>query len=107
MHTKTPSVSIQGNITAIRCRNDVIRSVLFRHISTNLGMMVARDFTSCQAARSTLVLLVANNVQKSVFKCYRPFVGPIETQGSANSRVLFIRCVRPVHNSIVIDTFYQ
>jgi len=33
-------------------------------IRTNLGMMLARDCPSCHAARSTLVMLVANNVQK-------------------------------------------
>ena len=61
-HTKTPSVTIQGNITAMRCRNDVIRSVLLLHIRANLGMMLARDYSSCHAARSTLVMLVANSV---------------------------------------------
>ena len=49
----------------MRYRNDVIRSVLL-HIRTNLGMMLARDYASCQAARSTLVILVANNVHKHI-----------------------------------------
>ena len=43
MHTKAPSVTIQGNITAMGYRNDVIRSVLFLDIRTTLGMMLARD----------------------------------------------------------------
>jgi len=34
MHTKTPNVTIQGNMTAMRYRNDVIRSVLL-HIRAN------------------------------------------------------------------------
>ena len=63
MHTKTPSATIQGNITAIRYRNDVIRSVLLLHIRASLGMMLARDYASCHAARSTLIMIVANNVQ--------------------------------------------
>jgi len=63
MHTKTPSVTIQGNITAMRYRNNVIRSVLLLHILANLGMMLARDYASCHAARNTLVMLEANNVQ--------------------------------------------
>ena len=50
------------NITAMWYRNDVIRSVLL-HIHANLGMMLARDYESCQTARSTLVMIVANNVQ--------------------------------------------
>ena len=63
MHTKTPSVTIQGNITAMRYPNHVIWSVMILHIHANLGMMLAWDYASCQAARITLVMLVANNVQ--------------------------------------------
>ena len=44
--------------------NDVIRSVLLLHIAANLGMMLARDYSSCHATRNTLVMLVANNMQK-------------------------------------------
>ena len=47
----------------MRYRNDVIRSVLL-HIRANLGMMLARDYVSCNAAKSTLVMLVTNNVPK-------------------------------------------
>ena len=64
MHLKTPNVSIQGNMTAIRYLNDVIQSVLL-HIRAYLGMMLARNYASCHAARSTLVMIVANNVQNS------------------------------------------
>ena len=63
IHTETPSVIIQGNITATRYRDDVIRLVLL-HIRAKLGMMLARDYASCHAARSTLVMIVANNMQK-------------------------------------------
>ena len=45
----------------MRYRNDVIRSVLL-HIRANLGMMLARDYASCHADRSTI--RVANIVQK-------------------------------------------
>ena len=88
MHTKTPSVTNQGNITAMRYRYDVTRSVLLLHIRANLGMMLVRNYTLCCVARSTLVMLVANDVQKrrwpakSEFKFRQPLVGPIETQGS-------------------------
>ena len=61
MHTKPLSVIIQGNITAMRYRNDVIRSVLLLHIRANLGMMC---YASCHAARNTLLMFVANNVQQ-------------------------------------------
>jgi len=64
MHTKIPYVTIQVNITAMKYRNDVIRSVLLLHIRVNFGMMLARDYASCHAARSTLVMLVDHNVQK-------------------------------------------
>ena len=63
MHPQTPNVTIQGKITAMRYRNDVILSVLLLHIRANLGMMLARDYASCLATRSTLVMLVANNMQ--------------------------------------------
>ena len=61
---ETQIVAIQGNITATRYRNDVIRSVLLRHISANLCMMLSSHAVSCQAPRSTLVMFVANNMQK-------------------------------------------
>ena len=93
MYTKTQSVTIEVNITATKYRkNDIIRSVLLLHIRTNLGMMLDRDYASCHAARSTLVMHVANNVynlrwpaKKSGFKSHRPLVGPIETQGSCTA----------------------
>jgi len=39
-------------------------SVLVLHVRANLGMMLARDYASCHAARSTLLMSVANNLQK-------------------------------------------
>ena len=62
MHTKTPCVTIQRNITPMRYRNDVIRSVLLFHIRAHLGMMLPHDYASCHATTSTLVMRVANNV---------------------------------------------
>ena len=87
MPMKTPSVTIQGNITAMRYRHDVIRSVLLL-IRGNHGMMLVRDQALCHAARSTIVMFVANNVQNlrwSGLKSYRRLVGPIETQGSCTA----------------------
>ena len=101
MHTNTPSVTIQGNITAMRFRNDAIRWILLLHIRANLGMMLTLD----NAARSTLVKLVANT-------CKYPDglqsldLNPID-QISGSSSVLFLRSVRPFHKSIFIDTCYQ
>ena len=62
--TKTPIVTIQGNRTAMMYRNDVIRSVFLLHIRANLGMMLARDYALCHVARSTLVMLEADNVHR-------------------------------------------
>ena len=53
--------NLHRNVTAIRYRNDVIRSVLL-HIRANLGMMLVRDYASCHVARNTIVMSVANNV---------------------------------------------
>ena len=64
MHRKTPSVTIQGNITAMRYRNDVILSVLLLHVRANLGMILTRDYASWHAARNIVVMIVANNVQQ-------------------------------------------
>ena len=41
MPTEIPSVTIQRNVTAMRYRNDVIRSVLLLNIRADLGMMLA------------------------------------------------------------------
>jgi len=73
--TKTPSVTIQGNITAMRYWNDVIRSVPLLHVRANLGMMLARDYTSCRVARSTLV---ANNVQQLRWPAISLDLNPID-----------------------------
>ena len=50
--------------TAKRYRNDVIRSVRFLLIRADLGMMLVWDYASCHAARSRLVIIITNNVQK-------------------------------------------
>ena len=57
------SITERNHKTAIGYRNDVIRSVLLLYIRANLGIMLARDYASCQAARSKLVMSIANNVQ--------------------------------------------
>ena len=53
--TRKKTIIIQGNLTAIKYRNDVIRSVLLR-IRANICMMLARDYASCHVARNTLVM---------------------------------------------------
>ena len=78
MHTKTPSVTIQGNITAMRYRNAVILSVLLLHIRANLGMMLARDYASCHMARNTIVMLVANNMKNLRWPAKRLDLKPID-----------------------------
>ena len=75
------------NITAMRYRNNAIRSVLLVHNRANLGMMLARDYVSCHAARSTLVMIVANNVQKLRWPAKRLDLNPIR-----NARFVHNRC---------------
>jgi len=66
---------------------------LLLHIRANLGMMLARDYASCHAARSTLVMLEANNVHKNQMACKSLDLNHIGyKQISGISRVLFIRC---------------
>ena len=57
------NVTIPGNITAMRYRNDVIRSFFLLHIRANLGIMLSRGYASCHTARNTRVMIVANNMQ--------------------------------------------
>ena len=76
--TQTPSVTIQGNITAMRYRNAVILSVLLLHIRANLGMMLARDYASCHMARNTIVMLVANNMKNLRWPAKRLDLKPID-----------------------------
>ena len=46
----------------MKYRNDVIRQFFF--FISDLDMMLAWDNASCDVATNTLVMLVANNVQK-------------------------------------------
>jgi len=78
MYTKTQCVTIQGNITAMRYRNDVIRSVLFLHIRGSLGMMLTRDYALRHADRSTLVMIVANNVHNLRWPAQSMQLNPID-----------------------------
>ena len=64
------------NITATRYRTDVIWSVLLLHIRASLSMMLARDYPSCHATKSTLVILVANNVH--TLRWHVTHVNPID-----------------------------
>ena len=75
---KTPNVTIQGNITAMRYQNDVIRSVPLLHIRANLSMMFARHNALCHATRITLVMLVVNNVQKLGWSAKNLYLNPID-----------------------------
>ena len=75
--TRKKTIIIQGNLTAIKYRNDVIRSVLLR-IRANICMMLARDYASCHVARNTLVMLVANNVHKLRWPAQSLDLNPID-----------------------------
>ena len=97
--------------------------IFFFIYRANLGIMLARDYAYCHMARSTIVILVANNVQKLRrpakslnFKSYQPLVGPTEMQGSCTAAATKSQgahaCYssdgkRSFHNSIFIETFYQ
>ena len=78
MHTQTPSVTIQGNITAMRYRNDVFRSVLLLYVHSNLEAHLSND---CSKQRANTQAAC----KKSGFKSYQPLVRPIITQGSCTA----------------------
>ena len=103
----TPSVTIQGNTTAVRYPNYpnyVILSVLL-HDRVNFGMMLARDYTSCYTARSTPVMIVSNNVQTLRWPAksldLNPLIGPIETQGSCTVAATKSQGASPCYSSYV------
>ena len=122
MHTQMLSVTIQGNITVVRYRDDVIRLVLLLHIRASLGIL-AGDYTSCYAARTTLVMFVANNVHKPRWPANsldlnpnyhlldilkrKVHAQPPQLKHRELTRVLFIIFLRPFHKSMFIDTYYQ
>ena len=81
----------------MRYRNDVIQSVLL-HIRANFGMMLTRDYASCHAARSTLVMLLANNVQKLRWPAKCLDLNPIERKFWAQPLQLNLReLTRVIH----------
>jgi len=95
----------------MRYRNDVIRSVRLLHIRAYLGMMLARDYASCRVARSTLVMIVTNNVQNLRWPAnlkHKVRAQPLELN-LKGAHALFITCMWPFHNVqyIHIYTFYQ
>ena len=102
MHKKSPTVIILGNITSMRYRNDVIRSVLLLHIRANLGMMLAWDYASCNAAKSTLVMIVTNNVHKLRWPAKSLDLNPIDhlldlLKGKVRAQPLQLNLTRIVH----------
>ena len=107
MHMKTPSVTIQGNITAMKYRNDVIQLVLLTNISDNLGMMLARNYESCHAGKRTLVMLEANNMQlrwpaKSLdLNPINHLLDLFETQGSCTVAATKSQGTQPCYSSDV------
>ena len=59
-------------------------------------MMLAQDYTSCHAARGTLVMFVENNVQKLRWPTKsRPLIRPIHTQ-------YLIRALIPYHGDLLL-----
>ena len=49
---------------------------LYYHV--NLGMMLTRDYASCHTARSSLVMIVTNNVQKLRWPAQSLDLNPID-----------------------------
>ena len=120
IHTKTACVTTLGNLTVMSYWNDIVGSFFLLHIRANFGIMLARDYTSCQAARCTLVYSKQRAktqmaCKKPGFKSYWPLVGPIETfyaQPLQLNRweltfVIHQMCASIPQQYIDIDTFYQ
>ena len=82
-----------------------MKSLGLLNICANLGMMLARDYTSCHAARNTLVMCVANNVQKLSWPAISldlntidHLLEPIEMQGLCTALQLNLReLTRVIH----------
>ena len=57
LHTKTPPVMIDGNLTAIRYQNEVLRPILIPLFQRNCGMQLVQDGATAHTARTTMQLL--------------------------------------------------
>ena len=77
MHTKTPIVTIQGNLTARKYQTDVLLPHLILHICGNRGMGLLQDNAHCHAARTTQNMLAANDSRLHI-PAKSPDLNPIE-----------------------------
>lgn len=78
MHTKTPVVTIQGNLNAQKYQTDVLLPHLIPHIRANRGMGLMQDNAPCHAARTTQNLLATNNIRLINMPAKSPDLNPIE-----------------------------
>lgn len=78
MHTKTPAVSVDGNLTARRYQDQIITPVLLPHFRANRGMMLAQDNAPCHTARATQGMLQLNQVRVIPWPSKSPDLNPIE-----------------------------
>ena len=78
MHTKTPIVSLQGAVSAVRYQNDILPPLNIPHIRANRGMILAQDNAPCHSARTTQQLLRAYNVRLLDWPAMSPHLNPIE-----------------------------
>ena len=78
MHTKTPIVTIQGNLTARKYQTDVLLPHLIPHIRANRGMGLFQDNAPCHAARTSQNMMAANNIRIIHMTAKSPDLNPIE-----------------------------
>ena len=108
VRTKTPSVTIQGNITAMRYRNGVIRLVFLLHIHADLGMMLARDYASCHVARSTVTYNACSKQRANSlkFKC-KVRAQPLQLNLRELTRVIHQKCAVIHRHILSMSSWYR
>ena len=78
MHTKTPLVPIQGNLTSLRYQAEIVQPHIIPHVQANRGMQLAQDNAPCHVARGTMDMMTNNNVRVLDWPARSPDLNPIE-----------------------------
>lgn len=78
LHTKTPIVTVQGNLNAHKYQNDVLLAHAIPHLRTHRRMALAQDNAPCHSARTTQALLTASNIRLIPMPPKSPDLNPIE-----------------------------
>lgn len=78
LHTKTPAITINGNLNAARYQNEIILPVVVPHLRANRGMSLLQDNAPAHSARGTLQMMERNRIRVLAIPPCSPDLNPIE-----------------------------